>query len=248
MVRIVLILTLFIFSPAASFADDFLNVNFDAPPMVNNTPKKENIFSKIFKKINKKPAQKKQKAQFDLIGGGYTGNLPDINSEFEYKKDKTSSASGLKKNAEQMTPEDFQESKIDDPLFLDVILNKEKPSKYTTDMLRIMKFLESFRVVIENHEPVQKFNAHVNMLNLYTKNIEKNYSQTPEGMSPSYLYLADLNYKAKILGNLKFDANYYSKFSPITGTQYDPEYLINEDKKLLSDLDKTVFAIRQLNN
>lgn len=200
------------------------------------------FFNKLFKR------KKKQEPVFDSDEAGYRGTLPDIKSEFKYKTPKSQDAVDKDKKAEEYYPEEFQKSKIDDPLFLDVILKKENPSNYVVDMLRVMKFLESFRSVIETHDTIQKFNANVNMLDLHTRRIEKLYKDKPEGMSPSYWLLVDLSYKAKVLGNLKFDANYYSKFSPVLGTKYDPVNIINEDNKLLIELDKTVFAIRQLNN
>ena len=210
------------------------------------TPKKENPIVSFFKKLFKR--EDKIKAQFDSDTRGYTGTLPNLNSEFQYKRPKTTSGNDQRQSAEEFFPEEFKQSELEDPLFLDVILNKEKPSPYVGDMLRVMKFLETFRQVIVSHQPVQKFNANVNVLDLHTKRIEKLYANKPEGMSPSYWLLLDLTYKAKVLGNLKFDANYYSKFSPVTGTKYDPVNLIEEDNKLLQDLDKTVFAIIQLNN
>lgn len=218
---------------------------------VNNAPKKESIFSKaknfIQEKINtvKKP---KQRPVFDSVGGGYSGTLPNVESEFEYRKPKNSSPSLNGADIENFGPEDFQNSRIDDPLFLDAILNKGKPSQFTVDMITVMRFLEGFRKVIQNHDDIQKFNANVNYLDLYARKIEKLYGDKPESMTPSYWFLQDLAYKAKVLGNLKYDANYYSKFSPIQGTQYDPENILKEDNKLLIDLDKTVFAIRQLSD
>lgn len=206
------------------------------------TDAKDNFFEKYLKK---KP---KQKAKFDALNKGYTGILPNIQAEFEYKHPKKTTIKDKKLNAKDYLPEEFQNSKIDDPLFLDVILGREKASAYVVDMLRIMKFLESFRKTIENKQDIQRFNANVNLLDLHARRIETLYSNKPEGESPSYWLLLDLAYKAKILGNLKYDANYYSKFSPITGTKYDPVNIENEDKKLMDELDETVFAIRQLNN
>lgn len=224
-------------------------ISIPAPPQVaqkTSVQKEEGGIKGFFNKLFKR--NQKQKAQFDTVGGGYRGNLPNVQSEFGYKTPKSSNVDDNKKKAEELLPEEFQKSKIDDPLFLDVILNKQNPSQYIADMLRVMKFLEGFRVVIQNHEDVQKFNANVNILDLHARRIEKLYKDKPEGMSPSYWLLIDLAYKAKVLGNLKFDANYYSKFSPIAGTRYDPANILSEDEKLLIELDKTVFAIRQLNN
>lgn len=206
------------------------------------TDKKDSWYAKLFKK---KP---KKRAEFDTVGGGYTGNIPDVRAEFEYKNKKNSKIQVDGTGADNYLPEEFQPSEIDDPLFLDVILNKEKPSKYTSDMFRIMKFLTEFRTVIETGQDIQKFNANVNLLDLHARRIENIYKNTPEGMSPSYWLLMDLAYKAKVLGNLKFDANYYSKFSPVTGTKYSRENINTEDLKLLRDLDKTIFAIKQLSN
>lgn len=246
MLRIFLILLMF-FLPLFSYAEDFSSVKIDLPPNVSNNAvqkeQKASFFSKLF---NKKSSAQKFVPTDELKG--YQGKLPNIESEFQYKNKKTSTVKDKGKNAEEYSPEEFEPSNTDDPLFLDVILNKGKPSKYIEDMVKVMKFLESFRLVILTHESLQKFNANVNMLDLYTKRIEKLYANAPEGMSPSYWGLIDLNYKAKVLGNLKFDANYYSKFSPTEGTAYDPSNLKKEDEKLLLDLDKTIFEIRQLNN
>ena len=215
-------------------------------PSNYSIPKKQEggikgFFSNLFNR------NKKQEPRFDTVQSGYYGTLPSVKSEFQYKKPKSTNVKNEGIDADSYYPEEFQKSKIEDPLFLDVILKKETPSNYAVDMIRVMKFLESFRTVIENHENIQKFNANVNLLDLHARRIEKLYKDKPEGMSPSYWLLLDLSYKAKVLGNLKFDANYYSKFSPVIGTKYDPENLLKEDIKLLSDLDKTIFAIRQLN-
>lgn len=219
-----------------------INVSKKATPKANiampQTTKKKGL-SKFFSKKNK-PA-------FD-DESGYKGTLPSIKSEFKYKAKHDIPIDKKGDSPDNYTPEEFQKSKIDDPLFLDVILDKEKPSSYIKDMLQVMHFLETFRKVIENNSDIQRFNANVNLLDLYARRIEKLYSEKPEGMSPSYYQLLDLAYKAKVLGNLKYDANYYSKFSPITGTKYEAQNIKKEEEKLLVDLDKTVFLIRQLDN
>lgn len=199
-------------------------------------------------KKTKKKKSKKQKIKYDPVAGGYKGNIPNIKSEFKYKSQTPTKVKKQEASAEEYVPEEFQKSKTDDPLFLDVILNKEKPSKYIQDMIRVMTFLESFRKVVEEHQDVQRFNANVNLLDLHAKRIEKLYSESPEAMGDAYYKLMDLSYQAKVLGNLKYDANYYSKFSPISGTKYEQSNILNEDDKFLIELDKTIFAIRQLNN
>lgn len=218
-----------------------INVSEKTDPKANiATPQtKKKGASKFF--------SKKNKPSFD-DEAGYKGTLPSIKSEFKHKAKNDISIDKKEDNPDNYTPEEFQKSKIDDPLFLDVILNKEKPSSYIKDMLQVMRFLETFRKVIENNSDIQRFNANVNLLDLYARRIEKLYSEKPEGMSPSYYQLLELSYKAKVLGNLKYDANYYSKFSPITGTKYEAQNIKAEEEKLLVDLDKTVFLIRQLDN
>jgi hypothetical protein len=37
--------------------------------------------------------------------------------------------------------------------------------------------------------------------------------------------LQDVSYKAKVLGNLKYEANYWAKYQPVTKPQYQPQYL-----------------------
>ncbi|MCD8023916.1 MAG: hypothetical protein LUE64_00075 [Candidatus Gastranaerophilales bacterium] len=230
------------------FVQPVFSLELDAPPASSSSIASSNSGGFLKKLFSRKKKQKTITPKFDTQERGYSGSVPNLKSEFNYKNSKSSGADDLENKAEEFTPDEFQKSKIDDPLFLDVILNKDRPSQYTGDMLRIMKFLEAFRPVVANHESIQKFNANVNLLDLHARRIQRLYQEKPEGMSPSYYMLLDLAYKAKVLGNLKYDANYYSKFSPVTNTQYDPSYLVNEDNKFLIDLDKTIFQIRQLNN
>ncbi len=250
MSRLVILIVFFLFlGQTPSFSQ---NYEIDPPPEsiknpvqsqnINSTSeKKEGIFSKIFKK-------RKQKAVFEEDEGGYKGSLPNVQSEFRHKTKQNDKVINESENAEDYTPDEFQKSKIDDPLFLDVILNKARPSQYNVDMIKVMRFLELFRPIVENHENIQKFNANVNLLDLHARRIEKLYNDKPESQTVSYVMLQNLAYKAKVLGNLKFDANYYSKFSPIAGTKYSEDNLIKEDNQLLLEIDKTIFEIRQLTN
>ena len=140
----------------------------------------------------------------------------------------------------------LQKSPIQDDLFLDVILKKEKDTKFTKDMLKMIPLLNNFKNCIENNCDIQKFNANVNLVDLYARRLEKDYASTPDSQSEGFYLVQNLAYLAKLQGNLKYEANFYSKYMPLTGTVYSKENIEKKDYELLLELDKTIFTLEQL--
>jgi len=178
---------------------------------------------------------------------GYYGILPDINKEFDYIK-QVSKKTNLQNQYKDTLIDEMSLKKApqDDELFLDIILKKGKETKYNTDVLKMLPLLERFRTCISERCDIQKFNANVNLVDLYTRKLEQDYAQTPDSQSESYYLIRNISYLAKLQGNLKYEANFYSKYMPLTGTIYSKENIDKKDNELLIELDKTIFALRQL--
>lgn len=178
---------------------------------------------------------------------GYYGTLPNIEREFDYikQKSKKTTPNGKYKDG-FFIEEDLKKAPLDDELFLDVILKKEKDTKFTKDMLKMIPLLNNFKNCIENNCDIQKFNANVNLVDLYARRLEKDYASTPDSQSEGFYLVQNLAYLAKLQGNLKYEANFYSKYMPLDGTVYSKENVEKKDYELLIELSKTIFTLEQL--
>ena len=178
---------------------------------------------------------------------GYYGTMPNIEREFDYLKqhNKTTALDGKYKDT-LIDEMNLQKSPLQDDLFLDVILKKGKDTKYTKAVLSFIPMFERFRTCISENCNIQKFNANVNLIDLSARKLEKDFGYSPESSSESYYLIRNIAYLSKLQGNLKYEANFYSKYMPLQGSIYSKENIEKKDMELILELDKTIFALRQL--
>lgn len=191
----------------------------------------------FFKRKNKEQEEKK----------GYYGSLPDINKELQYKKQqssKTSSQTDLKMpQDEKLNEENLKPAPFDDSLFLDMVIKKEKNSEYINDIQKIKFALNNLKKCLEENGNIQRFNGCVNVLELYVQNLKKKYDNKNESYKESYIELLNTNYYAKLLGNLKYDANYYARYVPVNEGQYSENNILSKEEDLLNRINRTLFLL-----
>ncbi len=189
----------------------------------------------FFSKFQKKNEPKK----------GYEGVLPDIEKSFEYLKQKTNSP----KPEDFILPEDIEEESdlkeapVDDSLFLDVIVKKQKTSTWVNDIQKIKFTFVQLKNCLETKGEIQYYNAIVNHLDLYTKNLKTKYENKSESLKESYIDILNTTYYAKVLGNLMYDANYYARYVPTQQGQYSKQNIDYKKQDLLNRINKTLFII-----
>ena len=220
-----------------SFA--IISVAYCDEALPNSSKQKQGVFSKLLHKKNKKP---------DVEQKGYYGTIPNIEKNFEYKKDHASNSP--KTDANIPTPEELKQDNLkslplNDKLLLDNVIKKPDSSNYVNDIQRTRVALENLKKCIEEKGTIQRFNGCVNVLDLYVQNLEKKYSNTSDTMRTSYFEIVDTTYASKTLGNLLYDANYYSRYIPTNEGKYSEENLALEKQNLLNRINKTLFLISQ---
>lgn len=234
-----ILLTLFIlftmFTPQGLCADDTTLIN---PDGTYNRVEKESVLDKI-----KNFFKRDKKTQPEPGSKGYYGKLPDIGTDFEYKRETNDTIPKKQYSEQDLKDGLLLDAPLDDPLFLDVIIKKEKTSDYVNDLVKIKETLERLRQCVVDNASIQFFNANVNVLDLQTTNLEKKYQNTAYAQSNSYYAIRHVNYSAKILGNLKYDANFYSRYMPLKDSAYSADNLKIKSQALLSEIDKTIFEI-----
>lgn len=204
--------------------------------LVSTLPSNASIID-LFKK--QKPPQP--------VGQGYKGTLPDIERYFEYKNANTKSLPNNKIKTGPVDGDFLLDAPFDDNTYLDVIVKKEKNSPYVNDVMQILPLLVKFKASVEAGEDIQKFNANVNVLDLYVRGLQTKYGNKVEAHKESYQVLQEINYRAKLLGNLKFDANFYSKYMPLMDEAYSPKGIAKQDKILIDELERAINILKTAN-
>ena len=77
----------------------------------------------------------------------------------------------------------------------------------------------------------------------FTGHLEKKYGFSAYAQSNSFYAIRHVNYSAKVLGNLKYDANFYSRYMPLQDSVYSPNNIKIKSAALLEEIDKTIFEI-----
>lgn len=203
---------------------------------IGNTKKKFNFFNK---KNNKEENNEEQK--------GYYGSLPNVEREFQYKKQNSGTSSNqidMKiPQDDYINSENLKPAPFDDSLFLDVIIKQEPNSQYVNDIQKIKFALNNLKKCLEENGDIQRFNGCVNVVDLYVQNLKKKYQDKPQSYKESYVELLNTNYYAKLLGNLKYDANYYSRYVPTNEGQYSENNILSKEEDLLNRVNKTIFLL-----
>lgn len=179
-------------------------------------------------------------------GQGYVGNLPVISKYFQYKQKSSTPVMDNNVITDPVSKENLIKGPTNDAVFVDVIVKKKKPSKYYDEILSIIPIAEKLRKITkEEGLNIQKYNSGVNTFDLYVTRLQRNYANKQESMTESYNMLQEVNYRAKVLGNLKYESNFYSKYKPVLEEEYTPEYLKMHDEILVKELDKTIFILQK---
>ena len=190
----------------------------------------------------------KQKEETKKEEKGYKGILPNVNAIFEFKRQKNATVVPVD-DTKKTNKTDLQKAPFDDPIFMDEIIKKKKNSPFIDDVLYIREPLTKFRDYIQkNPENVelQKYISQVNNLNLLTNDIIAKYSNTQDAQSMHYIWICSVVYRAKLLGNLMYDAKRYSKYMALDGTQYSKQYINSEVQILLSELNKAIYKLEEI--
>ena len=173
-----IILTFFSATCLSCCAEDFF-IDTQFRELKNNQPKiiqkisetKEVAKEKIKEKkswFSKKEKKKKitgfeTKKRFnpetnetEEIPRGYYGTLPNIQEDFKYKQQTSSSPKQIDAlPLDEVDKETFKPAPFDDSLFLDVIIKKQEDSTYLKDLHKIKFTLNNLKDCLENSCDIQ---------------------------------------------------------------------------------------------
>lgn len=155
----------------------------------------------------------KKKTVTDPNETGYRGALPDVESEFDYKRKNTDkNVSPMFNFDTSKSLDNLKPAPIDNPKYLDIIIKKDKTSSYVNDLYEIKNLLEKFKQTIDMNDSIQVFNAQASSLIDYSVYVKDKYQYQKESSSASYKKLMALSDASRKVAILRTQAGTYSKY------------------------------------
>lgn len=184
-------------------------------------------------------------------GAGYVGTLPDIEAEFSYLKKEHSEKSMAPFSVEELDKQNEAKLKPiprDNDNYVDIIIKKDKTTKYLKDVNSIIIILEKLRKCLNTNQDIQMFNAIVSNLIDNVEYVKQEYKDKPESNYLSYSRLISISSQARDAATFRTQGLASQKYLPYTSTNniYTKENLDEKLEKLLVNVNETIFILKNL--
>lgn len=184
-------------------------------------------------------------------GAGYVGTLPNIEAEFEHLREEASDRTSApftvqeldKKTEEQLKPIPRQN---DD--YVDIIIKKDKTTKYLKDVNSVILILEKLRKCLNTDRNIQMFNAIVSNLIDNIEYVRIEYKDKPESNYLSYSRLINVSNEARDVATFRMQGLAAEKYRPYTSENniHTKEALDAKMESLLNNVNETLFILKNL--
>ncbi len=184
-------------------------------------------------------------------GAGYVGTLPNVEAEFNHLKKQSSEKSMAPYTIEQLDKQNEQRLKPiprEDDSYVDIIIKKDKTTKYLKDVNHVIIILEKLRKCLNTNQDIQKFNAIVSNLIDNVEYIKAEYKDKPESNYLSYNRLQVVSQQAREVANFRTQGYSTQKYMPYTSENnvYTKEALDSKLEGLLVEVNETIFILKNL--
>lgn len=184
-------------------------------------------------------------------GAGYVGTLPNINAEFDYLRKKSSEKAMAPYSVEQLDKQNEQKLRPiprDDDNYVDIIIKKDKTTKYLKDVNSVIIILEKLRKCLNTNQDIQKFNAIVSNLIDNVEYIKVEYADKPESNYLSYNRIQIVTQQAREVANFRTNGLASQAYLPYSSSNnvYTKENLESKLENLLVSVNETIFILKNL--
>ena len=184
-------------------------------------------------------------------GAGYVGTLPNIEAEFNYLKKQSSEKAMTPYTVEQLDKQNEEKLRPvprDNDNYVDIIIKKDKTTKYLYDVNNVIIILEKLRRCLNTNQDIQKFNAIVSNLIDNVEYIRVEYKDKPESNYLSYNRLISISQQARDAANFRTQGLVSQKYLPYTSENnvYTKEALGTKLENLLASVNETIFILKNL--
>ena len=184
---------------------------------------------------------------FICSGSGYRGTLPDISTQFEYKRTSTEETQPFYKTIDETDhPAQFKNIPRENPAYIDIILKKDKSSPYINDLNDVIPLLEKLQKCIQTDGSIQKFNAIASSIIDHADYIAQKYADKPERYYISFSKLESISAQVRSVATLRCESLVYIKYlaSQGDGQIYSKESLQEQIDLLERELNMTIRILK----
>lgn len=184
-------------------------------------------------------------------GAGYVGTLPNVDGEFSYLRKDVSEKASAPFSVEELDKQNASKLKpvpSDNDEYVDIIVKKDKTSRYANDVNDIVKIMEKLRVCINTDKDIQKFNAIVSNLIDNIEYLRVEYKDQPESNYLSYNKLQLLSKQAADTAKLRTRAISVQGYIPETspGNIYTGQNIQKHIDDLQTSISETIYILKNL--
>lgn len=178
---------------------------------------------------------------------GYVGKLPDLTTEHK-PSEPIVSPPIFDKVQDFNSANKIKPTPTDDPVFVNIILKKDKTSEFYNDIQEFIDMLEKIEDSIENEESVQRFASRVYYLNINTEYLQEKYQNKPESNYSAFKQIIKVSNKAKDVSKLRADAEKYKKYLAYTdtGAEYSKNNINMELFNLKNSIERTISILKNV--
>ena len=184
--------------------------------------------------------------EIELQGKGYVGTLPNLESKFQRKENKTAKPI-FESQRGFNDPSELKPVPRNNPAFIDIISKQDKTSEYVKDANEIIPLLEKLADCIEEDANLQLFNTRANVLTMNLDYLQEKYDSQPESYYESFRKLMEVNKYTKTIAQLRREAVTYQRYLAYqaSGSIYNPENINQQLQYLLEELNTAIAMLRQ---
>lgn len=184
-------------------------------------------------------------------GAGYVGTLPNIDAEFAYLRKKVPEKAQAPFSVNELDKQNEEKLKPiprEDDTYIDIIVKKDKTTKYLKDVNGVIVVLEKLRKCLNTNQDIQMFNAIVSNLIDNVEYIKTEYKDKPEENYLSYNRLILMSSQARDVANFRTQGYARQKYQPYTSADniYTKENLDEKLENLLVNVNETLFILKNL--
>lgn len=179
-------------------------------------------------------------------GSGYVGTLPNLEERFKQNEVQESLPSFEYKDGFN-DPNSIKPAPRDNPAFINIIMKKDKTSKYMNDLNDLISIIEDLQTSIEDRDNIQRFNARSYFLKENVDFFRDKYKDKPEESFISFRRVMQLNTHVQAVSQLRRESEVYSPYvtSAGSGNMFSNNNIDNQLDYLLQDIKKTLVVLKE---
>lgn len=177
---------------------------------------------------------------------GYVGILPNLEERFKSTQEIEAKPS-FEYEEGFNDPNAIKPIPRNNPAFVNIIMKKDKTSKYLNDLNEIIPIIESLQTVIEDKSNVQIFNAKSYYLKENVEYFRDKYKNKSEESFISYKKLMELNAQVQTIAQLRLDSEVYTPYVTASGSGnlFSKNTIDVQLEYLLENIQKTLVVLKE---